>query len=47
MDINEMEPYIVNISSLPPSKGLAIVDGTCVGKCPKSMHLLVQMGNNK
>jgi len=44
---NEIGPYIVDISSLPPLKWLGIVDGTCVGKCSKSMHLLVQMGNNK
>jgi hypothetical protein len=33
--------------SLPPSKWLGIVNGTCVSKCPKSMHLLFQMGINK
>ncbi len=42
-----MGPYIVDIFSLPPSKWLGIANGTCVGKCPKSMHLLVQMGSNK
>jgi len=42
-----MEPYIVDISSLPPSKGLGIANNTYVGKCPKSMHPLVQMGSSK
>ncbi len=42
-----MRPYIVDISSLPPSKLLNIVDGKCVGKCPIAMSFLVQMGNNK
>ncbi len=47
ISIGEMGPYIVDISSLPLSMWLGIVDGTCVGKCPKSMLLLVQMGSNK
>ncbi len=47
ISVSKMGPYIVDISSLPPSKLLGIANGTCVGKCPKIMFFLVQMGSNK
>jgi hypothetical protein len=43
-----MRPYIVNISSLPPSTLLNMVDGACDDKFLIAMPLLVHVvANNK
>ncbi len=48
MNINDdgTRPYIVDISSLPPSTLLSIVDHICVNKCLTTMLLLVHTSWN-